>query len=78
MGAEQPEEAADVVQELENVDVLAMFGVNQVRVSACHCCKDEGHHDEGEDCQSSSAKPAIVDHIGSRVVPNQLHDQGTG
>lgn len=72
MRAKQPKEAAYVIQELKNVYVFAVSGVNEVRVSPRHSSKDERHHDEGKDCKSSSAEPAVVNNIGSCVVSHQL------
>ena len=75
--AVQAKKAADIVHELEDVDVLAVLLVNEVWIGPSHSCKDCGHHDEGEDCQSAAPNPAVVHCVGCSIVPHQLHDQNT-
>ena len=77
MRTKQPKKAADIVHELEHMDVLAMPGVNQVRVCTRHSSKNDGHHDEREDGESSSAKPSVVHNISSSIVAHQLHLKGS-
>ena len=72
MASIQPKEAADVVQELEDMDVLAVVCVHQMVVRPGHSCKDSGHHDEGEDCQPATPYPAVVHSVGCCVVTHQL------
>lgn len=43
MGAEQTKEGADVVQELEDMDVLAVVRIYQPVISASYRSKDGGH-----------------------------------
>lgn len=73
VGAEQAKEAADVIQELEHMDVLAVILVNEVIICSSNRCKDCRNHEEGEDCQSAAPNPTVVYSVGRCIVAHQLH-----
>ena len=68
MGAEQTKEAADIVQELEHVNVLAVVCINQAIIRPCHRSEDGSNHAKGEDCQPAASNPAVVYSVGSCIV----------